>query len=121
MTECLHEFRPVDPTLHRMSVMAAQPAVSGGTSTAIQGQLRLIIILVVVGILLLSAFAYVFARVTTRPIEELGRASQLVAAGDLRFEEAAVLRDTLQNLQRQALATSDGLISVEEPVDSPYV
>ena len=47
--------------------------------------------------------------------------AMLVAAGDLRFEEAAVLRDTLQNLQRQALDTSDGLISVEEPVDSPYV
>jgi methyl-accepting chemotaxis protein len=43
----------------------------------------LIILLVVVGILLLSAFAYVFARQATRPIDELGRASQLVAAGDL--------------------------------------
>ena len=47
--------------------------------------------------------------------------AMLLAAGELRFEEAAVLRDTLQNLQRQALATSDGLISVEGPVDSPYV
>jgi len=39
--------------------------------------------------------------------------AMLLAAGELRFEEAAVLRDTLQNLQRQSVAPSDGLISVE--------
>jgi excinuclease UvrABC helicase subunit UvrB len=39
--------------------------------------------------------------------------AMLVAAGELRFEEAAVLRDTLQNLQRQTVAPTDGLISVE--------
>jgi excinuclease ABC subunit B len=39
--------------------------------------------------------------------------AMLLAAGELRFEEAAVLRDTLQNLQRQTVAPSDGLISVE--------
>ncbi|HEY2631182.1 MAG TPA: excinuclease ABC subunit UvrB [Solirubrobacteraceae bacterium] len=48
-------------------------------------------------------------------------AAMLQSARDLRFEEAAVLRDTLQNLQRQTVANADGLISVEEPVDSPYV
>jgi excinuclease ABC subunit B len=47
--------------------------------------------------------------------------AMLIAAGELRFEEAAVLRDTLQNLQRQTVAPADSLISVEEPVDSPYV
>jgi excinuclease ABC subunit B len=39
--------------------------------------------------------------------------AMLLAAGELRFEEAAVLRDTLQNLQRQTIAPTDGLISVE--------
>jgi excinuclease UvrABC helicase subunit UvrB len=47
--------------------------------------------------------------------------AMLIAAGELRFEEAAVLRDTLQNLQRQTVAPVDSLSSVEEPVDSPYV
>jgi excinuclease UvrABC helicase subunit UvrB len=47
--------------------------------------------------------------------------AMLLAASELRFEEAAVLRDTLQNLQRQAVSTSDGLIHVEEPVDSLHV
>jgi excinuclease ABC subunit B len=47
--------------------------------------------------------------------------AMLIAAGELRFEEAAVLRDTLQNLQRQAVAPVDSLITLEEPVDSPYV
>jgi methyl-accepting chemotaxis protein len=72
-------YAPI-PTLGWALVSATDVSAS---NMAIQGQLRLIIILVLVGILLLSAFAYVFARVTTRPIEELGRASQLVAAGDL--------------------------------------
>jgi excinuclease ABC subunit B len=39
--------------------------------------------------------------------------AMLVAASELRFEEAALLRDTLQNLQRQSLAPVDSLISVE--------
>jgi excinuclease ABC subunit B len=47
--------------------------------------------------------------------------AMLIAAGELRFEEAAVLRDTLQNLQRQVLAPVDSLSELEEPVDSPYV
>jgi excinuclease ABC subunit B len=47
--------------------------------------------------------------------------AMLQAASELRFEEAAVLRDTLQNLQRQALATSDDLTDTESPVDSLYV
>src|ERR1700677_554627 len=47
--------------------------------------------------------------------------AMLLAAGELRFEEAAVLRDTQQNLHRQAVSPRDGLIHVEEPVDSPYV
>ncbi len=45
----------------------------------------------------------------------------LLAASELRFEEAAVLRDTLQTLQRQVVEPSDGPIEVGEPVDSPYV
>jgi len=45
----------------------------------------------------------------------------LVAAGELSFEEAAVLRDTLQNLQRQVTTPSVGLVEESEPVDSPYV
>ena len=45
----------------------------------------------------------------------------LLAAGELRFEEAAVLRDTLQNLQRQVTSPSVGLVGADEPVDSPYV
>jgi excinuclease ABC subunit B len=47
--------------------------------------------------------------------------AMLVAANELRFEEAAVLRDTLQNLQRQLVAPSAGLINDVEPVDSTYV
>ena len=47
--------------------------------------------------------------------------AMLVAAGELRFEEAAVLRDTLQNLQRQVTSPSVGLVGADEPVDSPYV
>jgi excinuclease UvrABC helicase subunit UvrB len=47
--------------------------------------------------------------------------AMLLAASELRFEEAAVLRDTLQNLQRQTVAPSVGLIAESEPVDSPYV
>ncbi|HVB50267.1 MAG TPA: excinuclease ABC subunit UvrB [Acidimicrobiales bacterium] len=39
--------------------------------------------------------------------------AMLLAAGELRFEEAAVLRDTLQNLQRQTIAPGDGLMSAE--------
>jgi len=48
-------------------------------------------------------------------------AAMLLAAGELRFEEAAVLRDTLQNLQRQVTSPSVGLVGADEPVDSPYV
>ena len=47
--------------------------------------------------------------------------AMLVAAGELRFEEAAVLRDTLQNLQRQVTSPSVDLVGADEPVDSPYV
>ncbi len=47
--------------------------------------------------------------------------AMLVAASELRFEEAAVLRDTLQNLQRQVTSPSVGLVREDEPVDSPYV
>ena len=47
--------------------------------------------------------------------------AMLVAASELRFEEAAVLRDTLQNLQRQVTSPSVGLVGADEPVDSPYV
>jgi excinuclease ABC subunit B len=39
--------------------------------------------------------------------------AMLMAARELRFEEAAVLRDSLQTLQRQAVAPSDDLLSVE--------
>jgi excinuclease ABC subunit B len=46
--------------------------------------------------------------------------AMLVAANELRFEEAAVLRDTLQNLQRQLVAPSAGLINDDVPVDSTY-
>jgi methyl-accepting chemotaxis protein len=72
-------YAPI-PTLGWALISATD---ANASRTAIQAQLRLIILLIVVGILLLSAFAYVFARQATRPIEELGRASQLVAAGDL--------------------------------------
>ena len=72
-------YAPI-PTLGWALISATD---ANASRTAIQAQLRLIILLVVVGILLLSAFAYLFARQATRPIEELGRASQLVAAGDL--------------------------------------
>ena len=47
--------------------------------------------------------------------------AMLIAASELRFEEAAVLRDTLQNLQRQALATGDDPMGADSPVDSLYV
>jgi excinuclease ABC subunit B len=47
--------------------------------------------------------------------------AMLVAASELRFEEAAVLRDALQNLQRQVTSPSVGLVREDEPVDSPYV
>ncbi len=47
--------------------------------------------------------------------------AMLIAAGELRFEEAALLRDTLQNLQRQMVAPVESPMTVEEPVDSPYV
>jgi methyl-accepting chemotaxis protein len=72
-------YAPI-PTLGWALISATD---ANASRTAIQAQLRLIILLVVVGILLLSAFAYLFARQATRPIEQLGRASQLVAAGDL--------------------------------------
>jgi len=59
-------------------------ATSVGAALATIGdQVRLAALLVVFSALLLAAFAYVFARIATRPIAELGRASQLVAAGDL--------------------------------------
>jgi len=47
--------------------------------------------------------------------------AMLLAASELRFEEAAVLRDTLQTLQRQTVSGNDGLVHVDEPVDSTYV
>jgi excinuclease ABC subunit B len=47
--------------------------------------------------------------------------AMLKAASDLRFEEAAVLRDALQTLQRQMVAPAKGLPDEAEPVDSPYV
>src|ERR1700722_525020 len=47
--------------------------------------------------------------------------AMLAAARDLRFEEAALLRDTLQNLQRQMVAPIESFLAEEEPVDSPYV
>jgi excinuclease ABC subunit B len=47
--------------------------------------------------------------------------AMLTAARDLRFEEAALLRDTLQNLQRQMVAPIESFLAEEEPVDSPYV
>jgi methyl-accepting chemotaxis protein len=72
-------YAPI-PTLGWALISATD---ANASRTAIQAQLRLIILLIVVGILLLSAFAYFFARQATRPIEELGRASRLVAAGDL--------------------------------------
>ena len=45
----------------------------------------------------------------------------LAAARELRFEEAALLRDALQNLQRQMVAPIESYLAEEEPVDSPYV
>ena len=48
--------------------------------------------------------------------------AMLLAARELRFEEAAVLRDTLQTLQRQvARAPSTTWSAMSEPVDSHYV
>jgi excinuclease ABC subunit B len=47
--------------------------------------------------------------------------AMLIAARDLRFEEAAMLRDTLQNLQRQMAGPPVSFLLEEEPVDSPYV
>jgi excinuclease ABC subunit B len=47
--------------------------------------------------------------------------AMLKAASDLRFEEAAVLRDALQTLQRQMVAPAKGPTDEAEPVDSPYV
>jgi methyl-accepting chemotaxis protein len=49
----------------------------------ISSQVGLAAILVILGTLLLIAFAYAFARLATGPIAELGRAARLVAAGDL--------------------------------------
>ncbi len=47
--------------------------------------------------------------------------AMLKAASELRFEEAAVLRDALQSLHRQVLAPVASLADEVEPVDSPYV
>ncbi len=47
--------------------------------------------------------------------------AMLKAASDLRFEEAAVLRDALQTLQRQMIAPVPSLGDEVEPVDSAYV
>jgi excinuclease ABC subunit B len=47
--------------------------------------------------------------------------AMLKAAGELRFEEAAVLRDALQTLQRQMVTPAKSLADEAEPVDSPYV
>ena len=47
--------------------------------------------------------------------------AMLKAASELRFEEAAVLRDALQTLQRQMIAPVASLAGDAEPVDSPYV
>jgi excinuclease ABC subunit B len=47
--------------------------------------------------------------------------AMLKSASELRFEEAAVLRDALQTLQRQMVAPAKGLTDEAEPVDSPYV
>ncbi|MHB2029837.1 MAG: excinuclease ABC subunit UvrB, partial [Acidimicrobiales bacterium] len=46
--------------------------------------------------------------------------AMLLAASELRFEEAAVLRDTLQNLQQQTLTSNDNPIIDGRPVDSHY-
>src|SRR3984957_2674374 len=47
--------------------------------------------------------------------------AMLKAASDLRFEEAAVLRDALQTLQRQMVAPTASPANESEPVDSTYV
>ncbi|HEY8811281.1 MAG TPA: methyl-accepting chemotaxis protein [Candidatus Dormibacteraeota bacterium] len=77
--DVLAGYAPVAPL--GWAVISATAA--GSALAAINDQIRLAILLVVIGTLLLAAFAYVFARITTRPIAELGRAARLVAAGDL--------------------------------------
>ena len=61
---------------------------AGVALAAINGQVSLSILLLVAGALLLAVFAFLFARITTRPIAALGRASQMVAAGDLSWRVA---------------------------------
>jgi methyl-accepting chemotaxis protein len=77
--DVLAGYAPI-PTLG-WAVISATDA--NAALASIGDQVRLAVLLGVLGALLLAAFAYLFARITTRPIAELGRAAQLVAAGDL--------------------------------------
>ncbi|HEY2703606.1 MAG TPA: methyl-accepting chemotaxis protein [Candidatus Dormibacteraeota bacterium] len=56
---------------------------AGAALSPIDGLRTLAVVLVVAGALLLTGFAVVFARRTTRPITELSQAADRVAAGDL--------------------------------------
>src|SRR4030081_3882411 len=61
-----------------VSATDASQALAG-----INDQVRVAILLMVAGTLLLAAFAYLFTRISTRPIADLARTVKLVAAGDL--------------------------------------
>jgi methyl-accepting chemotaxis protein len=78
-TDVLAGYAPV-PTLGWAVISATD---TNAALAPIGDEVRLAILLVILGTLLLAAFTYVFARIATRPIAELGRAAQLVAAGDL--------------------------------------
>ena len=77
--DVLAGFAPV--TVLGWGVIAATDA---SQALARVGELaRLAALLVLVGIIVTAGFAFLFARVTTRPIAELGRAALMVATGDL--------------------------------------
>jgi methyl-accepting chemotaxis protein len=87
---------------------------AGVALAAINGQVSLSILLLVAGALLLAGFAFLFARITTRPIAALGRASQMVAAGDLSWRVAPSgareVRD-LGNAFNAMIARLEGIMS----------
>jgi methyl-accepting chemotaxis protein len=78
-------YAPVPPI--GWAVISATDA--GKALSALDDQVRVAILMVGVGTLLLAAFAFLFARITTRPIAQFGRTVQLVAAGDLSRRVAA--------------------------------
>ena len=82
-------FAPI-PTLGWGVISASDTAVALATVT---DQSRVATVLVLVGIIVIAVFAFLFARMETRPIADLARTAGLVAAGDLsrRVEPSGAL------------------------------